>query len=387
MEIRLDSHLSATYSASQMSQVSQKIDCNSSITECSDAAPQSSGCCLCTILDAIVECFNALLVCLGLKETTIDRLLKDPIAFLKLLSPSNEDIDQASPLINSTNSNGETLLFLLCEKEGKTIDLPDGEKLTITHEIIKHVLTKEKPKIELRHFAGYSVLHCVKSAATASLILDQAPALINAKDNDRRTPLHMAAIYGNSEVAQCLIARNSEVVWARNLMDATPLHLAATVEVAKVILTADNDLLVARNNPASIWAKDPPENPMEQATAYGYDKVATFLKGQYETFQVANLKMSLEGALKEAVRDSEIIHTSESKRQSIDRHRDHIKRCLDIAKARIDAGEDFRTLQLDKMVSSFFLDEDLPDWKIFCASIGLKFNEGAPNGGDSSEFV
>ena len=290
MEIHLGSHQPVTCSANRILQAPQKIEHNSTIAQCADAAHESSWGCLCVILEEIIECFNALLICLGLKkEKTIDRLLKDPVAFLKLLGPGVR-VDHPhelyrelgvgsglrnimAPLIDAQNRHGETILYVLCKREGETIDLPDGENLTINHEIIKHVLTKAKPSMHLcTSYHEYTVLHVVQSAATASLILDQAPSLISARDNEGRTPLLKAASDGRNEVVKCLIERDDETVYARDKLCCTALHLAATIEVARSLLEADPELLNAQTN------QNPPQNPIEYARANGREDVANFLQ-------------------------------------------------------------------------------------------------------------
>ena len=151
---------------------------DSSIAQCADSDAQSCGCCQ-SIIDVIVECFNAVLIWLGLKEKTIDLLLKDESAFLKLLKP-DENILKADPSF----SKGERIFYMLCDKEGQTLDLPDGRKFLIDHGIVKHVLRKLKSQIEkgfekwgLIKFNGMTLLYMARSEATVSLLENEAPHL------------------------------------------------------------------------------------------------------------------------------------------------------------------------------------------------------------------
>jgi ankyrin repeat protein len=67
---------------------------------------------------------------------------------------------------------------------------------------------------------------------------------INAKDSLGQTPLHIAAISGHKEVAEMLIAKGADIN-ARNISSDTPLHVAALLgktEVAELLITKGADI-------------------------------------------------------------------------------------------------------------------------------------------------
>lgn len=48
-------------------------------------------------------------------------------------------------------------------------------------------------------------------AAAVRKLLEEDGALVNARDYDSRTPLHVAALHGWQEVAECLVANGADV--------------------------------------------------------------------------------------------------------------------------------------------------------------------------------
>src|SRR5689334_21418156 len=52
-------------------------------------------------------------------------------------------------------------------------------------------------------------------------------ASVKAKDEDGRTPLHIAAMHGRLAAAQILLARGADPTASESTVEATPLHFAA----------------------------------------------------------------------------------------------------------------------------------------------------------------
>ena len=81
-------------------------------------------------------------------------------------------------------------------------------------------------------------------------ILAEKPELVNTKDDDGYTPLHLAVtIFGKQEAVKLLIAKGADVN-AKGNMGATPLHLTLTKLGDKEMVK----LLV--DNGADVNAKD-----------------------------------------------------------------------------------------------------------------------------------
>ena len=59
--------------------------------------------------------------------------------------------------------------------------------------------------------------------AKVKALLKDNPDLVFSKDNDGKTPLHLAAVYGHKDVAELLLANKAEVNAKDNDGD-TPLH-------------------------------------------------------------------------------------------------------------------------------------------------------------------
>ena len=71
------------------------------------------------------------------------------------------------------------------------------------------------------------------------VLLEKQPALINAKNKDGQTPLHIAATNGRKEVVELLLEKGADVN-AKDNYEGTPLHWAAYYghkEVAELLLS------------------------------------------------------------------------------------------------------------------------------------------------------
>jgi ankyrin repeat protein len=63
---------------------------------------------------------------------------------------------------------------------------------------------------------------------TVKALLKGNPRLVFAKDNDDHMPLHLAAAFGNSDVAELLLSCGADVNAKGGPMENTPLHMAAS---------------------------------------------------------------------------------------------------------------------------------------------------------------
>ncbi|MGO9315921.1 MAG: ankyrin repeat domain-containing protein, partial [Syntrophobacteraceae bacterium] len=89
------------------------------------------------------------------------------------------------------------------------------------------------------HAAAVDLLDAVKAGDIAAVrrLLEQG-ANVNARDENRETPLHHAAYRGKTEVAALLIQKGAKVN-ARDVYEETPLHHAAywgKTEVAALLI-------------------------------------------------------------------------------------------------------------------------------------------------------
>ncbi len=119
----------------------------------------------------------------------------------------------------------------------------------------------------------------IRAAKTGNLahiqeLLDQVPALIEARDADGSTPLHCAAWKGHQEVAALLLrhgadanAQNNNPHWG-----GTPLHAAAHANqraIAALLLHHGADMNARSCNGRT---------PLEETAIHNASAVATLLK-------------------------------------------------------------------------------------------------------------
>jgi hypothetical protein len=121
-------------------------------------------------------------------------------------------------------------MFSICYKE---VVMPG--KITVSLQVAVAALLISAPTIQ----AG-AIHDAVKSGDMQNVktLIDGANELLNAQDEDGKTPLHHAVRTGNGEIARYLIERGADI----NLTDTeneSPLHYAASsgnLDMAKLLL-------------------------------------------------------------------------------------------------------------------------------------------------------
>ena len=92
---------------------------------------------------------------------------------------------------------------------------------------------------------------------------------VNAKDKDERTPLHLAAQYGHTEIVELLLKKESIDVNAKNKYGQTPLHHAAWEDHTAIV-----ELLLKKKS-IDVNAKDEyDQTPLHSAALNGRTEIA-----------------------------------------------------------------------------------------------------------------
>ena len=71
-------------------------------------------------------------------------------------------------------------------------------------------------------------------------LLEKNPGLLEARNQNEKTPLHFAALGGHKEIVEFLIGKGADIN-AKNIAKETPLHYAAAMGHKEVV-----DLLLAK---------------------------------------------------------------------------------------------------------------------------------------------
>ena len=160
----------------------------------------------------------------------------------------------------------------ILSQDPKQIDLVDAKGQTVLarafrsgkQELVEFLLANgAKEDI----YAAVVVGHVDKVAA----FLKQDKKLVNARDSDGRTPLHWAAIYGQTKAMELLLAAKADV----NSLDGdgfTPLHWAATFNKRAAV-----ELLLANKADMNIKVEKYGWTPLRLAVIHGHIAAAEAL--------------------------------------------------------------------------------------------------------------
>lgn len=161
-----------------------------------------------------------------------------------------EDINGWTPLMCSMMSGHESAMRTLLH-EGADVNKPD-----------KH---------------GWTPLHKCASGRTqdplaAWILLEEYNADVHCRDDNRRTPLHHAALGGSLVIVEMLVTRGADVN-AKDMRGATPVHFAELLQAIDV-------MKYLKSKGADINAKDNTGlTPLHWAAAHGSEMVVDWLLG------------------------------------------------------------------------------------------------------------
>ncbi len=119
------------------------------------------------------------------------------------------------------------------------------------------------------------------------------------KDEDKNTPLHIAAFVGNKEIVELLIAKGADVNAKEEEEGMTPL-LAAIGEDRKIIV----ELLIVSG--ADINAQSEMGTPLHLAAGFGHNEIAELLidKGANINTMDVDGKTAIDLAVSEGKRET-----------------------------------------------------------------------------------
>ena len=111
---------------------------------------------------------------------------------------------------------------------------------------------------------------------------------VNAKDKDERTPLHLAAQYGHTEIVELLLKKESIDVNAKNKYGQTPLHHAAWEDHTAIV-----ELLLKKKS-IDVNAKDEYDQTPLHSAAWEGHTVKENLSNVYQFHEILHCKKSLQ---------------------------------------------------------------------------------------------
>ncbi|CAF3711263.1 unnamed protein product, partial [Rotaria sordida] len=209
---------------------------------------------------------------------------------VKLLVKHNANINCQSqngfsPLYMAAQENHiEVVKFLLANGANQSLATEDGftplaVSLQQGHEKVVAILLENDSKGSKVRLPALHIAAKKNDTKAAALLLqgDNQPDLnykgggfVNCTTKSGFTPLHIAAHYGNLEVAQLLISRGADVNYAAS-QNITPLHVASKWGKANIV-----QLLLEKGAQIDVKTKDG-LTPLHCAARSGHDQVVDLL--------------------------------------------------------------------------------------------------------------
>ena len=108
---------------------------------------------------------------------------------------------------------------------------------------VKRILLEDKDLVHVKELSGETPLYRSRTVEMTKLLLDYG-AVVNKKTSDGRTPLHAVSFNGDAKVVKFFLDHGAGAdIHARveGMDGGTPLHIAGSAEVAKVLLAYGAD--------------------------------------------------------------------------------------------------------------------------------------------------
>ena len=182
--------------------------------------------------------------------------------------PTIHDYGGGTPLHDASTYGYVELTNLLIDRGAEVsapatnLRTPLHEASTFGHVELARILVEQGAAMDL-HDAndGRTPLHLASSYGYMDIvrILVEHGADTTTRSDDGQTPLHVAASYGNLEISRILVEHGAADVTARDLKGRTPLHAAASVQVARFLVEHGADAMAQEGNgwtaaDAAAWA-------------------------------------------------------------------------------------------------------------------------------------
>lgn len=166
-------------------------------------------------------------------------------------------LDKDQTLANATDDKGTTPLWYAVDGENRSLIRLLVEKgAKVDEASLFRILSKTR-----NHYINYEILKIV------NCLLNANPDLINAKDENGKTPLEITVEKGNSWIQSLLVEKGAEMGGKPFFFDAVRL---GQTDVVKYLLHKNQDLIDAKN--------DNGETPLQVAERSGNDELIKFLE-------------------------------------------------------------------------------------------------------------
>ena len=131
------------------------------------------------------------------------------------------------------------MLGMKVEKPHEIFEVVDENDV----EKVKRILLEDKDVVHVKESSGETPLYRSRTVEMAKLLLNYG-AVVNEKTPSGRTPLHAVSLKGDAKLVKFLLDHGAKAdIHARveGMDGATPLHIAGSAEVAKMLLAYGAD--------------------------------------------------------------------------------------------------------------------------------------------------